>query len=147
MLEVGFLYDNAAERRSLTTIHHFPFFGEERNRFANGPNCPGDQVRQVLATALHPEPVQVDLHQLSAELPFYRRKDLYVRDAKSRLIRIWVRETERFAAMHFNSPEYLQQSCTSPDEQVTAAERKSWPQSVSVAIRNGSTMQKSALKG
>ena len=45
-----------------------------------------------------------DLHQLSAELPFYHPKDFDVRDAKSRLIRIWVRERERFAPRHFNSP-------------------------------------------
>jgi len=100
----GLLVDESCSTPIEKAIAMSISLGKEWNRSANGPNRPSDYVRQVFVATLHPEPVQVDLHQLGAEFPFHRRKKLHVWNTKSPLIGKWVSKVENCARSHHCLP-------------------------------------------
>jgi hypothetical protein len=84
--------------------HRLMFCGEEANDSATGPYFAGEDLRQLFVEALHPELVQVDLRQLSAEFPSRGGIKLHVRGTNGRLIRKWIGKVENFAPRHFHTP-------------------------------------------
>src|SRR3982074_2728448 len=101
--------DDIARRKAHSAVlhHRLMFCGEEANDSATGLYFAGVDLRQPFVEALHPELVQVDLRQLSAEFPSRGGIKLNIRGPDSRLIRKWICKAENLAPRHSHSPRLL----------------------------------------
>src|SRR5450631_367612 len=98
--------DDIVRRKVRSAVLHcrLMFCGEEANDSATGSYFASEDLRQLFVEALHPELVQVDLRQLSAEFPSRGGIELHVRGKNGRLIRKWIGKVENFAPRHFRTP-------------------------------------------
>ena len=98
--------DNIMRRNVPSTVlqRWLMCIGEEADDPATWSYFAGVDLRQLFVEALHPELVQVDLRQLSAEFPSRGGIKLNVRGTNGRLIRKRVGKGEDFAPRHSRSP-------------------------------------------